>query len=254
MKLLNELISVRRIDVAIPSDELDQQNPNACPPCASDDTESTETNRSNFEDEGAGVEYIVCFDYSGQGRELETVAGPFATSDEAQAWIEDNGHTGDDRFMVDINGWPDQEDEETGLGRYDQIGNAVQGAPIDTEPEGYEDGQPPDEEDDLASQQEEDPGLDAMANKASEDPDRQGLIRKVPKAHLVYKRQTEEGQYEELWIYNAGEIKDELTIRKAILAGTDIPVTKTKSPDGAQQYEMWTTGNVEMLLIKGLPN
>lgn len=96
--------------------------------------------------------------------------------------------------------------------------------------------------------------LDTVADKATEDPDHQGLIRKVENAHLVYKRQTPDGTYDELWVYNVGNnMENELKIRKAILAGTDIPTNKTTSPDGGQEYEIWTAGNVEMLLIKGLP-
>lgn len=91
-------------------------------------------------------------------------------------------------------------------------------------------------------------------NIDNEDPNRQGVIRTVPKAHLVYKRQTSDGTYEELWIYTTGgSMQDELTIRRAILAGTDIPANKVKSPDGSQSYEIWTVGNGQLLNIKGLP-
>lgn len=96
--------------------------------------------------------------------------------------------------------------------------------------------------------------LDAIADKSSEDPNRQGLIRTVKGAHLVYKRQGEDGTFEELWIYNISTLQDELTIRKAILSGTDIPTNKSSSPDGSQQYAMWCAGNAEMLLITGLQN
>jgi len=80
------------------------------------------------------------------------------------------------------------------------------------------------------------------------------LIRTVKGSHLVYKRKSEDGTYEELWIYNAGNMRDELEVRKAILAGTDIPTSKTQSPDGSQKYELWSAGNAEMLQIQGLPN
>lgn len=105
------------------------------------------------------------------------------------------------------------------------------------------------------SDQETDVELDAVTDNVSEDPNRQGLIRKVKGAHLVYKRKTEDGTYEELWIYNSGNnLRDELEIRKAVLAGTDIPAGRTASPDGKQQYEIWSAGNAEMLQIQGLPN
>lgn len=96
--------------------------------------------------------------------------------------------------------------------------------------------------------------LDDVVNQASDDPDKQGLIRTVKKAHLVFKRQSSNGTFEELWVYNLGTLRDELETRKAILAGTDIPTTKTKSPDGTQSYTIWTAGNVEMLHVIGLPN
>lgn len=101
---------------------------------------------------------------------------------------------------------------------------------------------------------EEHPELDGIANDAVDDPDRQGLIRTVKNAHLVYKRETEDGTFDELWIYNLTTLHDELDVKKAILAGTDIPPNKMTSPDGAQTYHMWSAGNAEMILIKGLPN
>lgn len=110
--------------------------------------------------------------------------------------------------------------------------------------------------DDVAPTPEEDPAaeLDDVAGNATEDPDRQGAIRSVKKAHLIFKRESGDGGYEELWIYNIGTMKDELETRKAILAGTDIPPGKTSSPDGAQSYTLWSAGNAEVLHISGLPN
>lgn len=88
-----------------------------------------------------------------------------------------------------------------------------------------------------------------------DDPNRQGIIRYVDKAHLVYKRQTPDGTFEELWIYNISkEMKDELVIRKKILAGTDIPPSRTRSEDGSQSYTMTTLGNAQYVHITGLPN
>lgn len=87
------------------------------------------------------------------------------------------------------------------------------------------------------------------------DPDKQGLIRTVKGAHLVYKRQEEEGTFEELWIFNTGKkFGDEYDVRHAILAGTDIPPKKTRSDDGNQEYFLSTLGNAQLLHIKGLPN
>lgn len=88
-----------------------------------------------------------------------------------------------------------------------------------------------------------------------QDPNRQGMIRKVKDAHLVYKRQTPDGTYEELWIYKIGnKVRSELEIRREILAGTDIDPNKTKSKDGTQSYKLWTKGNVQFVYISGLPN
>ena len=110
-------------------------------------------------------------------------------------------------------------------------------------------------EDEDISGEGDDQELDQVANKATQDPDKMGLIRTVKGAHLVYKRETEEGTYEELWFYTSGDsMKDELKVRRAIVSGTDIPPTKTSSPDGKQSYTVWTSGNAEMLCIKGLPN
>lgn len=88
-----------------------------------------------------------------------------------------------------------------------------------------------------------------------EDPNRQGEIRTVPGAHLVYKRQTDDGTFEELWVYKQGkEFQDEIQVRRDILAGTDIPVTQTTSDDGSQESDTWSIGNVQLLNISGLPN
>jgi len=88
----------------------------------------------------------------------------------------------------------------------------------------------------------------------SGDPNRQGVIRTIPNAHLIYKRENEEGTYDELWVYNTSStLADELDIRRNILAGTDIPPRKTKSEDGSQQFNLTTMGNAQMLEITGLP-
>ncbi len=88
-----------------------------------------------------------------------------------------------------------------------------------------------------------------------EDPNFQGVIRTVKNAHLVYKRQNEDGEYNELWIYMLDTPdKDELETRRNILAGTDIPQGKKQSEDGEQRFELWTVGNIQWLLISGLPN
>lgn len=113
-------------------------------------------------------------------------------------------------------------------------------------------------EDDEDFDSDEDMGDDEYMDfeDGEEDPDRQGLIRVVPGAHLVYKRVNEEGTFEELWIYNIPEndLNGELEIRRAIIAGTDIPRNKTQSEDGVQSYELWTAGNAQLIKIVGLPS
>ena len=89
----------------------------------------------------------------------------------------------------------------------------------------------------------------------AQDPNAQGIIRTVDDAHLVYKRQMEDGSFEELWIYNlADDLKDALKIRREILNGTDIPRGHTRSEDGQQTYTLQTMGNAQMLHITGLSN
>ena len=110
-------------------------------------------------------------------------------------------------------------------------------------------------EEDIGDVDELEPGEDEDTDEKTEDPDKQGIIRTVDHAHLVYKRQSDEGSYEELWLYKTDDaVNDELEIRRDILSATDIPEKKMKSDDGSQYYELWTVGNVQYLNIFGLPN
>lgn len=87
-----------------------------------------------------------------------------------------------------------------------------------------------------------------------DDQDRQGNVHYVKAAHLVYRREQEDGTFEELWIYNIGdeaERKAEEIIRD-ILAGTDIEDNQIASEDGSQEYTLWTVGNAQMLKVTGL--
>ena len=92
-------------------------------------------------------------------------------------------------------------------------------------------------------------------NEIPNDPNRQGLIRSVKGAHLVYKRKNEEGTFDELWVFGTnGGMEDSLKVRRNILSGTDIPPRATKSQNGSQTYTLKTLGNGQILHIKGLPN
>lgn len=122
----------------------------------------------------------------------------------------------------------------------------------DINPEGEEENQDDEfgdeNQDDQFSFEEE--GLDAP-----EDENFEGNIRTVAGADLVYKRKTEDGNFEELWIYTVGnDIRKETQIRKAILAGTDIVPSQRESEDGEQRSETTTLGNIQYLKINGIPN
>lgn len=85
--------------------------------------------------------------------------------------------------------------------------------------------------------------------------EKDALIRTVKDAHLIRKEQTEDGKFEELWIFNVDDkMNKALKIRRDILAGTDIGENKTGSEDGEQTYTLWTVGNIQYVHIKGLPN
>lgn len=96
--------------------------------------------------------------------------------------------------------------------------------------------------------------VDEIADKEEIDPSKAGLIRFVQGAHLVYKRQVEDGSYEELWIYPISKDNSGHKIKKAIIAGTDIDIDSEQSEDGKQTCELWTAGNAQLLKIQGLPN
>jgi hypothetical protein len=96
-------------------------------------------------------------------------------------------------------------------------------------------------------------------NKKPEDPDRQGIIRKVDGAHLVYKKKNDSGTYDELWMFpyrnqfDKGTLKTGGAIKRAILAGTDIPVNGNVSPDGSQKCKIKVLGDAQFVFISGLP-
>lgn len=172
----------------------------------------------------------------------------------------DDQAEGDDDLSLDVGDEEDTpddgEDDQSGAGF---TGTPDGGAPFDAPASGSvqqdgdaEEGGGLDLDGDDGEDDHED--LDGIAGDATQDPDHQGLIRNVKGAHLVYKRDTDDGTFEELWIYNITTLRDELNIKKAILAGTDIPINKTVSPDGNQSYDIWSSGNAEMIVIRGLPN
>lgn len=78
--------------------------------------------------------------------------------------------------------------------------------------------------------------------------------RYVKGAHLVYKRATEDGNFEEMWVYRLDDMKQGLQTRRAILNGTDIDPTTNQSADGSQYAESFIAGNAQIIRIVGLPN
>ena len=128
--------------------------------------------------------------------------------------------------------------------------------PTDDQQDGDENS--PDPQSDQFNQDE--PGGETQPdNKSKEDPDRQGSIRTIPDAHLVYKRKNDHNLYDELWIYKQNQ-HDSWTMKTydAIIAGSDIPKGSTSSPDSQQTVERWEVGDPTNTLvfvhIKGLPN
>lgn len=169
----------------------------------------------------------------------------------------------DDTFPGDDN---DDQDEEDFSNEYDDQEDEGFPGDDDQKQTSNEDDLPGDEEDsdwndegDLPGDEDQDAEEDKeqiedVVNKATENPNKQGAIRTVPGAHLVYKREQKDGTYEELWTYRNDDMKNALQLRRDIIAGTDIPVNKSTSDDSKQSYTIWTSGNVEMLNIIGLPN
>lgn len=141
------------------------------------------------------------------------------------------------------NGDEDQSDDST----EDKLPN------IDNDPNKHLDTNIPDDansdndsdESDYSNEEDEDEG----------DPDRQGVIRTIKDAHLIYKRKDGDGTFTELWEYDISKgTRDEFRVRTAILNGTDIDHKTSTSPDNKQQYTLWTSNTRQMMQIIGLPN
>lgn len=168
---------------------------------------------------------------------------------------EDETFPGDDNENPDDEELPDEDEDDSFPG--DDEGEDE--LPDDDELPGDEENPEGDDEGDLFGDEEQDQGddeedIEQVVNKATENPNKQGAIRTVPGAHLVYKREQKDGTYEELWMYKNDDMRAALQVRRDIIAGTDIPVNKSTSEDAKQSYTVWTTGNVEMVNIVGLPN
>jgi hypothetical protein len=107
---------------------------------------------------------------------------------------------------------------------------------------------------DLAPEATPDENQELNDDLENQDPNHMGVLRTVPNAHLVYKRQNGDSTFDELWIFNAQQkIQDDIKIRKEILSGTDIDDGNTTSEDGSQEYTLYSVGDVQMLSVTGLP-
>lgn len=141
------------------------------------------------------------------------------------------------------------DDVEDALSQQDQGGDLSATSP-DAEFDDVEDGLTGDPAD--APPGEEDPnamGIDGVPGEPESDPDKQGVIRVVPDAHLVYKRKNEQNQYTELWVYKRNLLQhDNKGTHAAILAGSDIPKGRTSSEDGTQTLVTWEIGPPANLL------
>lgn len=301
MKLLNELISVRRVDneddkadvdMFDQDDQHDEEN-DLCPDCECDpcicddkDVDDTESDVDIDADSSYGYDEFDLpaddtispyHEYSDEEQDDDMCRPRVIDIEDEDEETDTKRHSmrnfrkcpmcGEQHGLFDRCPMHGEEDEDEDMirgqmGAYGQQGAHMGGAKdtdtmdVDRDPDAADELDLGDELGDNKGAETEkgDPKLDALIGQTAEDPNRQGVVRTVKGAHMVYKRQTEDGTYEELWIYNIGNMRDELQVRKAILAGTDIPTNKTVSPDGSQQYELWSAGNAEVLQIKGLPN
>lgn len=144
------------------------------------------------------------------------------------------------------------------LDNKDALLNVIQGNEEDEEHNFSDSVDPTDPTDPFAQDSLPSGSFDEVIDQPEDEntnPNFQGMIRTVHNAHLIYKRKTSDGLYDELWIYNVDRTKsNEYKIRNDILRGTDIPPHDTSSEDGTQSYELWTCGNGQMMLITGLQN
>lgn len=174
------------------------------------------------------------------------------SEDELEYGDLDDDLSDDDEFENDELDDPDSFDDETDLDMQDDSDSLddLDGLSDDDALEQDD----LDDETDLDIQDDSD-SLDDLDSSTEEDNNFQGEIRSVPGACLVYKREAEDSTYEELWIYNVGDdINEEVRLRRAILAGTDIDPQKARSPDNKQTVKVTSIGNVQYLNIFGLPN
>ncbi len=98
--------------------------------------------------------------------------------------------------------------------------------------------------------------LEGMSDeKPLEDPKYQGVIRTVRGAFLAHKIKSEDGTFEELWVYNkTKDLNNDAEVKRRILSGTDIPKNDVTSDDGMQKVTTKNIGNVIIVKIEGLPN
>lgn len=145
------------------------------------------------------------------------------------------------------------DDGSDGFGDFDFDGFGDEGDGSDLENlETSENGDLSDEEYEAQMNGDENAGTEGTEGQ---DDNYQGVIRTVKGAYLVYKRDTGDGNFEELWIQSVGkDLEKSVKIKKAILAGTDIDPSTNQSDDGNQEAEVTAVGNVQFVKITGLQN
>lgn len=95
--------------------------------------------------------------------------------------------------------------------------------------------------------------VDLDDKKSDNIKDKEGIIRYIKGAHLVYKRKNVDGMYDELWMFKTTSLKTDEHIKQIIIAGTDINPKTGESEDGIQHYDLWINGDITLLKIFNLP-
>ena len=223
--------------------------------------------------------------------DMENTPNPFDSNDELDIGMDDAPPAADDKMsellqrLSSVRAEIDSIFADMGYGEFDDgefddgemeggefddsefdFGDGVEGqdGEFTDDPNSFDDGEFDDSEFDFGDENAPptddefgfgDEGEGEFQDDVDGDPDFQGNIRTVAGANLVYKRKGEDGNYEELWVFNIGEdMKQESRLRRAILAGTDIVPNQRESEDGSQREETWSVGNVQYLKLTGIPN
>lgn len=226
-----------------------QWTQNQTPAAELDDDQDTEDNEDG--------QSLLDFDDEEDGDAEEQFGGQLKSFKR----LDDEEVSDEDAVSNEIDSYDDADEEEEDLNLDDTSGDELS---LDSASSGDE-RESDSTEDDLSfgntgEEDSEDSDLDLEGGEdeveTEQDPNYQGSIRVVDNAHLVYKREDEDGTYSELWVYNNDHEDNNLVvkIRKDILSGTDIDLTTGTDENQQQQYELTKLGNINYLHITGLSN